>query len=170
MVIGHDLIEGVFSMRRALIRIGRDQDNHLILPHDSVSRYHARVYWSENGFIIEDLGSANGTHVSQIQLWEGASKKLRPHAALWFGAIPCLFLMNDSKIHLPRRTRLARARRTLARLVATGCISRYQARDALKLARGNVDTVAENFIKIGVVTPDEWSEAYAVANASALLS
>ncbi|KPJ61820.1 MAG: hypothetical protein AMS15_05740 [Planctomycetes bacterium DG_23] len=35
-----------------------------MLPHESVSRHHARLTKSDKGFIIEDLGSSNGTFVN----------------------------------------------------------------------------------------------------------
>ncbi|WP_372368509.1 DUF4388 domain-containing protein [Candidatus Uabimicrobium sp. HlEnr_7] len=44
--------------------IGRGVYNRLVLSLDNVSRYHAVIKWGDNGFIIEDLGSSNGTFVN----------------------------------------------------------------------------------------------------------
>lgn len=44
--------------------IGRGVYNRLVLSLDNVSRYHAVIKWSNNGFVIEDLGSSNGTFVN----------------------------------------------------------------------------------------------------------
>jgi serine phosphatase RsbU (regulator of sigma subunit) len=44
--------------------IGRSSACDIVLPHDSVSRQHARLAKSERGFVIEDLGSSNGTFVN----------------------------------------------------------------------------------------------------------
>lgn len=54
-------------MEQAIITIGRDIENDVILDVPQVSRCHARLvrepYESEDVFYLEDLGSANGTFV-----------------------------------------------------------------------------------------------------------
>jgi hypothetical protein len=39
--------------------LGRDGDNDIVLPSDSVSRHHARIIFTGPGFEIHDLGSTN---------------------------------------------------------------------------------------------------------------
>ncbi|MEZ4634402.1 MAG: FHA domain-containing protein [Caldilineaceae bacterium] len=34
------------------------------MPDRQVSRNHARIFWQDDGYFIEDLGSKNGTHVN----------------------------------------------------------------------------------------------------------
>jgi Protein of unknown function (DUF3662)/FHA domain len=41
--------------------IGRSEENEIVISNPNVSRRHARLSRSENGFIVEDLGSTNGT-------------------------------------------------------------------------------------------------------------
>jgi hypothetical protein len=41
--------------------IGRSQENDIVIPDPNVSRKHARISRAEGGFVIEDLGSTNGT-------------------------------------------------------------------------------------------------------------
>lgn len=43
------------------MRIGRDHTSELQLDNLSVSRRHARLSWDRGRFVIEDLGSSNGT-------------------------------------------------------------------------------------------------------------
>lgn len=72
-------IDGVtnsFSVIQTVVNIGRETDNHLILPDRSVSRHHARITFTGNGFEIRDLGSANkvivnGRFVQQAALNSG---------------------------------------------------------------------------------------------------
>src|SRR3954447_9906814 len=45
------------------LTIGRQDGNGLVLTEGGVSRKHARVFTSGAQVLIEDLGSANGTHV-----------------------------------------------------------------------------------------------------------
>jgi hypothetical protein len=41
--------------------IGRSEDNDIVIADSSVSRRHARISRADNGFVVEDLGSTNGT-------------------------------------------------------------------------------------------------------------
>lgn len=42
--------------------LGRDSTCDIVVPDRQVSRYHARVTPTQEGMILEDLGSKNGTH------------------------------------------------------------------------------------------------------------
>jgi pSer/pThr/pTyr-binding forkhead associated (FHA) protein len=44
--------------------IGRGRGCEIQLPDISVSREHARIIHDQNGFVVEDLGSTNGTFVN----------------------------------------------------------------------------------------------------------
>ena len=46
-----------------LLRIGRGPDNDIVLNNAQVSRYHAKLMREGEQWIVEDLGSANGTYV-----------------------------------------------------------------------------------------------------------
>ena len=41
--------------------IGRSQECDIVVPDPNVSRRHARLLRADNGFVVEDLGSTNGT-------------------------------------------------------------------------------------------------------------
>lgn len=44
--------------------IGRDPDCDIVIPDRQVSRRHAQIIKSNNGVILEDLGSKNGTYLN----------------------------------------------------------------------------------------------------------
>lgn len=44
--------------------IGRSRDNHVALKDDAVSRHHARLARGQDGYVLTDLGSFNGTKVN----------------------------------------------------------------------------------------------------------
>jgi len=53
-----------FPLRTAVTAIGRSSGCDLVLDYDYVSRLHARIEGTEDGFIIIDCESTNGTFVS----------------------------------------------------------------------------------------------------------
>ena len=45
--------------------IGRSDDNDIVLLGSTVSRKHARIEKTKEGYLLTDLGSRNGTEVNQ---------------------------------------------------------------------------------------------------------
>jgi pSer/pThr/pTyr-binding forkhead associated (FHA) protein len=54
----------LFSVDRLSTTLGRSPANRVTLENPTVSARHARVRFLREGFVIEDLGSANGTRVN----------------------------------------------------------------------------------------------------------
>ena len=52
------------------VTIGLMDDNDLVLTDDTVSRYHCKIYQEGNHYILQDLGSTNGTFINQIRVRE----------------------------------------------------------------------------------------------------
>ena len=50
------------------IEIGRAPDCQLVLEDDYVSTRHARLVRGDQGFVVEDLGSTNGTYVNNQRI------------------------------------------------------------------------------------------------------
>jgi FHA domain len=61
-------IEGSLDLAAAEIRVGRAVDCAIRTDDAMVSRHHARVFWGGGGYIIEDLGSANGVYFQEQQV------------------------------------------------------------------------------------------------------
>jgi hypothetical protein len=57
-----------FPIEKAEVFIGRDIGNDIVINDPEVSRRHARIYLQGNMYIIEDLGSTNGTSVNGQKL------------------------------------------------------------------------------------------------------
>lgn len=53
-----------FELSADRYRIGRAQDNDLVVPDGSVSSYHGEIIVQGNSIEFNDLGSTNGTHVN----------------------------------------------------------------------------------------------------------
>src|SRR5215475_5619648 len=52
------------ALSRGIVTIGRQPDNLLQIDNPAVSGYHAKVYWENDQYILEDLESFNGTYVN----------------------------------------------------------------------------------------------------------
>ena len=66
----------VFALTQAEIGIGRDVSNDFIINDVEVSRRHARMVLQGTQYVLEDLGSTNGTFVNGQRL--AAPHVLRP--------------------------------------------------------------------------------------------
>lgn len=58
----------VFELTKPETVIGRDESADLTIPSQAVSRRHARLLREGDGFVLEDLGSSNGTFVNGQKL------------------------------------------------------------------------------------------------------
>ncbi len=69
--------------------VGRSEENEIVISNPNVSRRHARLSRSENGFVVEDLGSTNGT------LLDGAPidrERIENGDELTFGGVTARFV------------------------------------------------------------------------------
>ena len=63
-----DVVDGMLLIETDELVIGREAGADLMLPDNSVSRKHAVIRRTEEGFEIEDLGSTNGTFIGGQQI------------------------------------------------------------------------------------------------------
>jgi hypothetical protein len=54
-----------FELTRNELTIGRDNNNEIVINDAEVSRRHCRLLLQGDGYVIEDLGSTNGTFVNE---------------------------------------------------------------------------------------------------------
>jgi hypothetical protein len=57
-----------FALTQAPVTIGRLSDNTIVLADPQVSRHHSTITWQAGAFVIQDLGSANGTYVNDRRI------------------------------------------------------------------------------------------------------
>ena len=53
-----------YSLNTDIISIGRGQENDIVIPMDTVSSNHAELTKEEEGWVLRDLASGNGTYVN----------------------------------------------------------------------------------------------------------
>ncbi len=71
VLIGHEgILDGQRWMLREHVILGREDDCDIPIHNRQVSRRHARISITENGVMLEDLQSKNGTHCNGKQIDE----------------------------------------------------------------------------------------------------
>jgi pSer/pThr/pTyr-binding forkhead associated (FHA) protein len=58
----------VFQLNKSEIYIGRDINNDIVISDAEISRKHARLMLQGGGYVLEDLGSTNGSFVNGQRL------------------------------------------------------------------------------------------------------
>lgn len=53
-----------WPLSREPVTLGRAPDCDIVLPERQISRYHVRIEWDADGYVLRDLGSKNGTFVN----------------------------------------------------------------------------------------------------------
>ena len=69
--------------------IGRSAENDIVISDANVSRKHAQLLRSENGFVVEDLGSTNGTFLDGAPI---GRERIESGDELAFGGIVARFV------------------------------------------------------------------------------
>jgi len=59
---------GEVVLTRGVVTIGRQPDNLLQIDNPAVSGHHARVYWKDGQYVLEDCGSFNGTYLNSSRI------------------------------------------------------------------------------------------------------
>jgi pSer/pThr/pTyr-binding forkhead associated (FHA) protein len=67
-VVEGELKGTAVPLTTAVITIGRAPDSTIVLRDDYVSTKHARVYPSGSDWVVEDLGSTNGTWINKTRV------------------------------------------------------------------------------------------------------
>ena len=110
------------ELRAGRVRLGRAPRNDVLLNDPEVSKFHAEIAVDENGIVLRDLGSSNGTFVNGAPVQEQA---LQPGDTLEIGT--CRFRLEKG---------VADRRRSSVTIVAPGPIERTQV-----LAASQIETL-----------------------------
>jgi predicted component of type VI protein secretion system len=76
-------VGAIYPLEGESISIGRDASNTIQINDAEMSRRHARLQFQGGKYVIEDMGSTNGTHINGQRL--SAPHVLRPGDVVSFG-------------------------------------------------------------------------------------
>ena len=79
-------VEGTAWEGDSLLRIGRHATVEVVIDDNSVSRRHAELRWTPQGWRIRDLGSTNGTFLNGDRI-EAGDQPLKPHDIIRCGNV-----------------------------------------------------------------------------------
>jgi predicted component of type VI protein secretion system len=117
-----------YTFNKKEVTIGRDPGSDIFLDNAGISRQHARIERTPGGYVLEDLGSANGTFLNESQisrdfvghddvvqigkfaLWVGVESDRRERSLLQKSANPGVFegttvLDPDSLMQMQKKAR-----------------------------------------------------------------
>ncbi|MEM7346803.1 MAG: FHA domain-containing protein [Chloroflexota bacterium] len=84
-----------FAITGNQVIIGREEGLDIVLQDAESSRRHVRISWQGNQFIIEDLGSTNGTFVNGVQIT--SPHALNPGDSIGIGQTALVFQMSAAQ-------------------------------------------------------------------------
>jgi len=88
-------LEYIFD--QPIVTLGAMDDNDIVLDDDTVSRYHCRIFQEDDAYLIQDLGSTNGTFVNRVRVREAF---LKPGCTLTVGKTDVRFQSLDERVEI----------------------------------------------------------------------
>src|SRR5690349_21335294 len=134
-----------FSLERALVRIGTAADNDVPLDDEFMSTHHAELELGEEGFLLRDLRSTNGTWLGGFRIREAY---VAPGALVGLGKT-ALRLAADGTYEValasPQGTRITGQSLVMRECVAQ--LARYAASDQPVLLQGETGVGKDLFAR-----------------------
>ncbi|HZE81972.1 MAG TPA: FHA domain-containing protein [Candidatus Polarisedimenticolia bacterium] len=140
-------------LSQAATTIGRLPDNSLQIDNLAVSGHHAKIAWETDHYVVEDLGSLNGTYVNN----ERVGKATLKHGDLVKIGKHIVEFKNESAV--PNFAVAAKTGPSAPKLEATMVLDTRQARE--KLADKNGPSAGSG--PLGISRPAWMSEPFAAA-------
>ena len=87
-----------------VMEIGRQPGVYMLIDEGSVSRRHAEIIYANGKYMLQDLGSTNGTFVNGTRLSQDNAHILKPNDQIRFGkVVTCIFLLRPASSEQTRR-------------------------------------------------------------------
>jgi transcriptional regulator with GAF, ATPase, and Fis domain len=80
---------------QAVVTLGAMEDNDLVVNEETVSRYHGKVVQDQDGYVLVDLHSTNGTFINRVRVREAY---LKSGCTVQLGKMELKFYFADEKV------------------------------------------------------------------------
>ena len=80
---------------QSVVTLGAMDDNDLVVNEETVSRYHCKVMQEQDGYVLVDLSSTNGTFINRVRIREAY---LKSGCTVQLGKIELKFYFADEKV------------------------------------------------------------------------
>src|SRR5579883_2191751 len=80
-----------------VLRIGKAEGNDLVLPEETVSRFHLEILRQGTDYLVRDLDSTNGTFVDGSRIREAY---VRPGSIIRAGTVPIRFVPYEERVEI----------------------------------------------------------------------
>ncbi len=90
-----------FPLTGEAVILGREEGVGITLHDPETSRQHARISWQAGSYVLEDLGSTNGTFLNSVQLT--GQRPLRPGDSIGLGQTVLVFQAQAGVGPMPAR-------------------------------------------------------------------
>jgi hypothetical protein len=64
-------------LSKRMVRVGRDPGNDIVIPHKTISSFHATILFKDGYFYVEDVRSTNGTKLNKKKIKENEPVRLK---------------------------------------------------------------------------------------------
>lgn len=150
-IVPIDKIEFVFGRNTAA---GADH----IIDHPAISGAHCKVFFKNDRFYLQDMGSKNHTFADGEMLGEETAKEIRGESTIRIGAVEGVFVIDCDETG--KKLDRQRYRSALQLLVAEGKVSALQGEQAFREAAELGCHPGELLLKDGVLRVDDWIRAF----------
>ena len=86
-----------FDLNQKSTRIGKKEDNDVVLLDNTVSRHHIAIEMTSDAFLLKDLGSTNGTYINDLKVKEAY---LTPGDVIKIGNSEIEFVAFDERVRM----------------------------------------------------------------------
>jgi len=97
--------DSIVPLTRAVITLGRNLDNDIVLPADGVSRHHTRLQATSLGWEAVDLGGVNGTWLNEHRLRPEEPTPLPVGSFLKIGPYEMILQGPDTPLDAPEQSK-----------------------------------------------------------------
>ncbi|MCA9323406.1 MAG: FHA domain-containing protein [Planctomycetes bacterium] len=158
LVLCNEAIRRIVDIDVVRWLVGRaDGTANCVIDHPAVSTSHAQIVYSDRRFLLEDLGSRNGSFVDGERVAVNSRIPLQPESLIRFGSIEAIFVVDSDRDG--RQPDPKRYTNALEYLVSVGHISRLQREEAERDARAEQRHAGEKLLEKGYIRADQWVEA-----------